>query len=350
VVQPGATRLSEDDVVALVERRLPDAVVALVQFPQRPDDAVSVSLSARSPGERVRYALVYVNQYTGDVLGYRERRSGLSNASLDSLILGLHYMLLWNGWGQWVMGMAALVWLVTNVIGLALSWPAAWRRIGAWLPMLSARLGEGSYKANYDLHRAGALWFLPVLTVLAFTSVELNLPQYVRPLVAALSPLASSPPPGARVRPEDAVVTFGQADAAVRRLFPEARTNNIYRDLSGGRHSVYFHLPGDANPQGDNFAFVDVRTGEVTAARVPATSTAGERFMTWLYPLHTGAAFGWTGRLLVAAAGVVTIVLNLTGLYVWWVKWRMRRLSARRRRAVCDGGVVAQERAGLNSI
>ena len=36
VVAPSATRLSEDEIVAQVERQLPEAVVSLVQFPQRP--------------------------------------------------------------------------------------------------------------------------------------------------------------------------------------------------------------------------------------------------------------------------------------------------------------------------
>jgi uncharacterized iron-regulated membrane protein len=129
-------------------------------------------------------------------------------------------------------------------------------------------------------------------------------------------------------------VTFDQADAAVRRVLPEARTNNIFRDLNNGRHSVYFRMPDDANPEGDNFAFVDLRTGGVTAMRLPARSSAGDRFMAWLYPLHTGGAFGWPGRLVVAATGLVMVVLNVTGLYVWWVKWRMRRRARSRRPAV----------------
>jgi len=93
-----------------------------------------------------------------------------------------------------------------------------------------------------------------------------------------------------------------------------ATVNNIYRDFSAGRHSVYFHLPEDANPQGDDFAFVDLKTGVVTTVSRPAASTRGDRFMAWLYPLHTGAAFGWPGRLLVALAGIATIVVNVTGL------------------------------------
>ncbi len=227
------------------------------------------------------------------------------------------------------MGVAALVWLITSLIGVALSWPGVWLRVRSWRPVLSARMNDGAYKANYDLHRASGLWLLPVLTVLAFTSVALNLPQLVRPIVQAFAPLSTQAPVGRRITPEESVVTFDQADAAVRKLFPEARTNNIFRDFSNGRHSVYFHLPEDANPQGEDFALVDLRTGEVTALRRPRAGTAGDRFMAWLYPLHTGGAFGWAGRLLIALSGVVMVVLNVTGLYVWWVKWRMRRRSRR---------------------
>jgi uncharacterized iron-regulated membrane protein len=329
VVAPAATRLSEDDIVRLVERQFPDAMVSLVQFPQRREDAVSLSLTARSKGTRGRFEAVYVNQYTGEILGQRNtRRGGITRANLDSLILGLHFELLAGEWGRWTLGLAALVWLVTNLIGLALSWPRVWRRVASWIPILSTRLTGGAYKINYDVHRAGGVWLLPVLTVLAFTSVALNLPEYLRPVVLAFSPLTRAPS-GQRVSPEDAVVTFDQADTAVREAFPDAKTNNIFRDLANGRHSVYFHLPEDANPQGDDFAFVDLRTGAVTAVRRPATATGGDHFMAWLYPLHTGGAFGWTGRVLVALGGLVMVVLNATGLYVWWVKWRMRRRSTR---------------------
>jgi uncharacterized iron-regulated membrane protein len=329
VVEPRATRLSEDEIVRLVEQQCPDDVVSLVQFPLRPDDAISLSMSPRQPGRGVSVDSLYLNQYTGEILGQRNTwRKGPAASALDSLILSIHFTLLMNATGRWLMGLAALVWLVTNVVGLALSWPAARQRLAGWVAILSPRLAGGPYKANYTMHRASAVWLLPVLTVLAFTSVELNLPQFVRPVVNALSPLSRRSAGTEGVPPEDAIITFNQAAAAVLRLFPDATVNNIYRDFSGGRHSVYFHLPEDANPQGDDFAFVDLKSGVVTEVSRPAASTAGDRFMAWLYPLHTGAAFGWTGRLLVALAGIVMIILNATGLYVWWVKWRMRRRAA----------------------
>lgn len=68
-----------------------------------------------------------------------------------------------------------------------------------------------------------------------------------------------------------------------------SRDNNIYRDLGNGRHSVYFHLPEDVNPNGDDFAFVDLKTCVVTAVPRPATSSAGDRFMAWQFPLILAA-------------------------------------------------------------
>src|SRR5262245_58007888 len=158
VVQPAATRLSEDDIVGLVEKAFPDAMASLVQFPQRPDDAVSLSLVARDRGSRRRFDRIYVNQYTGEILGQRSsRRSGLSLASLDSFVLGLHFTLLMNEWGRWIMGVAAIVWLVTSVAGLVLAWPRLWLRLTSWMPILSVRTKSGPYKANYDVHRAGGV-------------------------------------------------------------------------------------------------------------------------------------------------------------------------------------------------
>ena len=61
VVVPSAGRLSEDEIVARVERQFPDAVVSLVQFPQGPDDAVALSLTARERGSRQRFDSIYVN-------------------------------------------------------------------------------------------------------------------------------------------------------------------------------------------------------------------------------------------------------------------------------------------------
>jgi len=333
VVRPGATRVPSDDVVSRVERAFPDARVTLLGAQARPDDAILVSVRPRG-SEPLDFDQVFVNPYNGEILGTRTTSLvSVTRASLDSLMLGLHYSLLLDTPGIWIMGTAAVVWLLTSILGVALAWPGGWWRPASWKAVLSARTSDGAYKANYNLHRAAGLCFLPVTIVLAFTSFGLNFPQYVRPFVHRLSPLTRQPT-GHTVPDERTRVSFGDAETIVANAVPASRTSSTYRDLTNGRYSVHFRLPGDVNPHGDNFAFVDVETGALTGVRRPSRLAAGDRFMSWLFPLHTGAAFGMPGRIVVALSGVAMVVLNATGLYVWWTKWRMRRRQHAHRGAV----------------
>lgn len=328
IVAPGPARLSLAEIASRVEVRFPDARASTLMLPEGPTDAIGVYL--RPAGTTpLDVDQVFVNPYTGAILGARSTsRAVLSKACLDPVVMRVHYSLLLGGWGLTLMGTCAALWLATSLVGVALAWPGAWTRGRSWVPVLSAETTRGAYRANYQLHRAVGWWLLPVLVVLAFTSVYLNLPQYVVPVVAAFSPLTPVPAGGEPVPEDDVRVSQDAALASLRALLPEARPSSVLRDLGRGRHSILFHLPGDVSPQGDNFAFVDLRTGAVTAVRRPGTATAGDRFLRWLYPLHTGAAFGWPGRVLVGISGVAVAFLNASGFYVWWVKWRMRRRAA----------------------
>ena len=53
--------------------------------------------------------------------------------------------------------------------------------------------------------------------------------------------------------------------------------------------------------------------------------TAGDTFLAWQWPLHSGEAFGWAGRLLVCAAGLPPLVLSVTGYTVWQARRRARQ-------------------------
>src|SRR4029077_7938606 len=117
-------------------------------------------------------------------------------------------------------GIVAGVWMVTSAIGLALAWPQFRLRIAGWVPVLSARLDRGSYQTNYQVHRAAGMWFLPVLILLAFTSLYQNLPQFVRPLVHIFSPLAERPA-GHPLAEGTRIVDPDLAIARLKQRFPD---------------------------------------------------------------------------------------------------------------------------------
>ena len=66
---------------------------------------------------------------------------------------------------------------------------------------------------------------------------------------------------------------------------------------------------------------VDQYTGQVLQVQDRAAFTAGERFLEWLFPLHSGEAFGAIGRPLTLLIGVVPLALFVTG----FLRWRQKR-------------------------
>ncbi len=70
---------------------------------------------------------------------------------------------------------------------------------------------------------------------------------------------------------------------------------------------------------------LDRYTGEFLDVDDPSISSTGEVFMQWQWPLHSGFAFGWTGRILVFFTGLACPVLFVTGLIRWLQKRRARQ-------------------------
>ena len=273
----------------------------------------------------------------GDILGARNRRQPLfSRDNLVPLLVRLHYSLLLATPGVWLMGAAAIVWLLTSVVGLALAWPVAWRHVTGWRATVSVRRHEGGYKLTYDLHRTLGVALLPIWLVLAFTSVYLSFPNMVRAATSRASTITPVPsrqaPPIERPAETPAVtptVTPDQAIAAAVAHVPGATPFGVTRDFLAGWYSVRLIVPGDVNPSGNSQVYVDFSTGEVVAQRLVTTVSAGTTFLFWQFPLHSGDAFGLPGRLAIALSGVALCVMCGTGLYVWWRGWIPRRRRAR---------------------
>jgi len=83
---------------------------------------------------------------------------------------------------------------------------------------------------------------------------------------------------------------------------------------------------------------VHALTAEVLVERSDRTRNAGETVMQWLFPLHSGTAFGKPGMVAMSLTGAVPLLMVFTGLWVWLRKRRGERIGRERRRA--------RERAG----
>jgi uncharacterized iron-regulated membrane protein len=340
--------LSQGELIARIEQTHPQALVSTIILPQSKTDVAIVYLKSKMEAHAAHVHVVgmkgsidfnqlLVNPYTAEVLAERSSaKLVMSWANFIPDMVRLHYTLFLDEFGAWLMGVSALVWFVTTFVGVWLAWPSTWRALGSWRSVLSVRWGKGGYKLNYDLHRSPGLITLPILLVVAFTSVYLNLPVMVKPVVKALSPATGSfvVPKVATMDPAALKVSAEEAMGAAQSQYPAGRIQSVGRDFGKGVYSVRVQLPGDVSPTGNTTVYVSMKDARPVAVRSLEGGSAGDVFQAWMFPLHTGQAFGLLGQWLIFLGAVVLVLACYTGLYVWLRKRRGKQSQRARHGAV----------------
>ncbi|WP_263772628.1 PepSY-associated TM helix domain-containing protein [Propionivibrio soli] len=302
------------------------------------------------------YNQVFVDPANGTELGRREWGAvwPITRETLVSFLYKLHYSLHISPfagsdrWGIWLLGIVAVVWTVDCFTGVFLTFPASRRRPGSeppqrswwqrWQTSWRVRRGTGTYKLNYDLHRAGSLWTWVLLFVLAFTAFSLNLyREAFYPLMSMVSQVTPTPfdtrEPADFLHPREAKVGYGEIVAlagaeAARRQWDEPPGSVFYSTAYGVYSVQFFHPGGDHGAAGVGPArlFFDGEDGRLLGERLPWQGTAADVFVQAQFPVHSGRILGLPGRILISAMGLVVAMLSVTGAYVWWRKRRSRVL------------------------
>lgn len=330
-VAPQTESMPYKALIDVVERRFPDAIVSNVVVPKTSQDAAIVYIKSRMdahvahvhvPGMKssVEFNQIFVNPHSGEILGQRSTTRFVPTwENFVPDIARLHLSLFLDEVGAWLMGVCAVVWFLTTLLGLVLTWPAAWRSLQSWKPLMSLRTDNGSYMLNYDLHRMASLVTLPILVVVAFTSIYMNMPNVVRPVVRAFSPLFDFAvvPSSGHMDLATPRVPVEQVIATARDTLPGARVHSVGQDFLKGLYSVRMQLPGDVSPTGNNTVFVRMTDGQVIFQRKIRDASGGDVFLAWQWPLHTGRAFGRLGQCLILVGAIALVIMCITGFNIW---------------------------------
>jgi uncharacterized iron-regulated membrane protein len=183
-----------------------------------------------------------------------------------------------------------------------------------------------------NLHYSFGFYASWVLAVVAFTGIYLAFPNAVRVAVNAISPVSlplRGGPPTASAQPSPAAAARDvpardigpdRAAAIARALVPQAQVVTI--GLPGGSAPAYRVVLREAGDPhtirgGNAVVLVASSNGNVLRQVDASTRTAGDTFLAWQNPLHTGEAFGTAGRILFSVAGLAPLLLFVTGLIMW---------------------------------
>ncbi len=278
---------------------------------------------AAAPAEE-RWHVVAVDPSTARPLS--DRRWG---SFFVSFIYELHQELLLGRPGEIFVGVMAVLLLVSIATGLYLWWPAP----GKLRRALTFQPGNSPIRTHYDLHKLTGLGGALALTLLALTGFYLEFPQVVTQVVSWVSPVREMSPdehPQSDVQAKVPKIPLEQAIAIARATFPDARPMwvGLPQDERDS-YSVGLRQPGEVRQAGGQTeVWIDQYSGTVRRVTDWRRFTGGETFLSWLFPLHNGEAFGLAGRWIVFVTGLTPLILYGTALRMWWLK----RIAHQRRR------------------
>jgi uncharacterized iron-regulated membrane protein len=314
-VTPQAQTLSVDTLLETAQKTHPDYKLAYFEPPQQPQDSYMIELIKEISEEEETSFQVFVDPYTGKVLGERK-----GDAYLMGFVYALHYELASGKWGSRIVSITALAWIVIGVSGL-LIWPS-WKRLKQGFRVRTSRW----LFANYDYHKVVGIIAAGFILVLGVSGSIFQFHEQVEPVVAAVtrSPeapeLKSVPPSKGATRLSYAEI-FQRAEKAV----PNAVSTWVsYPAEPDEAIEVDRKQPGDMNQWGKHWVVIDQYSGEVLGITTHDTTGATplDTFNNWNWNIHTSIWGGIPTRILLSIFGLTPAILFITGLVIFWGKTR----------------------------
>ena len=256
---------------------------------------------------------------------------GLSRAMLMPTLFHIHRYLVAGEIGKVVVAITGASLLLTILSGLILWWPRM-ARSTIW-KALTVRHGGSWPRFCYQLHRTGGFLVAPVLFVMALSGVYFTMPQWVTPVVNAISPVT---PKNKSVNhgggPAEHILV-GAAITAAQQRFPNGRVTRVSFPPKGvDPFEVRMRQPAELR-QGPGATRISIDSGNARVLGVvdPQQARGGDKFLSWLFPLHTGEAFGLAGRIFISLFGFVPLAFFTTGLVTWLKLHRGRSVAYKNR-------------------
>ena len=303
---------------------------------------------------KVDFNQMFLDPWTGGELGHR-LRGDLSQGRINLMpfIYRLHESMALGSMGAWVLGIVALAWTIDCFVAFYLTFPVRFSRFSrflqGWKTAWKVKWPSSTFRLNFDLHRASGLWLWPMLFIFAWSSVMFNLTPVYEWTTAAIfdyPPLAEQiktlTPTQANERPR---LGWHEALQRAEHLMDETAKKqgftigrpNGFGYLAGFGVYVY-NVESSINISEGGWSgssvWVDGNSGALQKVFLPTGEHSGNTVTNWLRALHFADLHGWLAyRILVFVLGIIITMLSVTGVYIWWKKFRSRRISAARRLA-----------------
>lgn len=348
-----AAPLPMEQLMTKVAATLPDSVsVTGVNISSDSERAYQVTLS------KPRRASMYVDQYTGEIMGKYER------APFFNFMFRMHRWLLdsmkQDGgifWGKMIVGTSTLMFVFVLISGIVVWWPRTHKALKNSLKIVA---NKGWRRFWYDLHVAGGMYALIFLLAMALTGLTWSFQWYrtgfyktfgveVQPSMGHGNAAANATAKGGKrekspegrsgrpwnrgEKPEGRGEHSESREGRKRSPYTNwqqiyeqlAEANPDYKLISVSDGSASVALPRFGNQRGTDRYKFNPRNGEITETTLYKDLDNSGKIRGWIYSVHVGSWGGMLTRILTFIAALVGASLPLTGYYLW-----IRRLMKRK--------------------
>lgn len=350
-----AAPLPMEQLMTKVAVTLPDSVsVTGINISSDSERAYQVTLS------KPRRASMYVDQYTGEIMGKYER------APFFNFMFRMHRWLLdsmkQDGgifWGKMIVGTSTLMFVFVLISGIVVWWPRTRKALKNSLKIVA---NKGWRRFWYDLHVAGGMYALVFLLVMALTGLTWSFQWYrtgfyktfgveVQPSMGHGNAAANATAKGGKREgsPEGRSGRHGNRGEKSegrgehsesregRKRSPYTNWQQVYEQLaeanpdyklisvSNGSASVA--LPRFGNQRGTDRYKFNPRNGEITETTLYKDLDNSGKIRGWIYSVHVGSWGGMLTRILTFIAALVGASLPLTGYYLWIRRLKKRKIK-----------------------
>lgn len=327
-VEPGQTYRSIDDIFAAAKAALPpEAKPERITLPRHAQAAAIVAyISETDDLDTFAYDL-FVDPYTAKVKGQRLKIHGDDRFSQPfiALLMDFHWTLLLGANNAYLIGSVAIFIFLSILIGLWLWWPLN----GNWRLGLKIKWPATTQRVIFDVHRSTGFYVGLFLLLSVTTGVAMIFKPATRSLVSLVSPVHAKVDYGkSKATNGQQPITPGSAAKIADSVFPQGRLHWIL--LPTSPTGVYVVGKQSASEPNISKTFhnvgVDQYSGAITRIQDRDTFGFGDKFMEWLFPLHSGEFLGDMGRAIYVFLGLTPVILFATGVWRWASKRRARKI------------------------